>query len=1114
MTPHASLEVWLAHFGLSRLEAIFRDNGIDLDILASLTDDDLRELGLSFGDRRRVLTAVLASGAPPASAVPQPVAPAHAEAERRQLTVLFCDLAGSTALSARLDPEDMREVIRAYQETCAAVITHHDGFVAKYMGDGVLAYFGYPWAHEDDAERGVLAGLGVIDAVSRLDVKSVKLQARVGIATGLVVVGDLIGEGSAQEQSVVGDTPNLAARLQTLAEPDAVVIAAGTRRLVGDIFEYRDLGVVDVKGIAAPVPAWQVLRQSVVASRFEALHAISLIPLVGRGEEIELLLRHWARAKDSAGQVVLLSGEPGIGKSRIAAVLQDRLRDEPHITLRYFGSSHHRDSPLHPFIAHLEGVAGIAREDLPETRLVKLEAQLLQSEESPAETFAVLADLLNLPTEGGHSAPTVGPQRKRELTFAALLQRLDRLSQREPVLMFFEDVHWIDPTSCDLLGQIVEQVPRLRLLLVVAARPEFRAPWSSAAHVTVLALSRLGAREGRALADLVAGSKRLPDEIVSQIVERADGVPLFVEELTKTVLESGLLREQNGRFVSDDALPPLAVPTSLHGSLMARLDRLGPAKQIAQIGAAIGRQFSHELVAAVARLREAQLGEALDQLVGSELVFRRGLPPRADYVFKHALVQDAAYSTLLRTRRQELHARIAAVLEVGHSIAPETLAHHFGEAGEAEKAAHHWLEAGRRALRRSGNTEAITHLTKGLGALTGLPKSEEADRSELEIQLSLGPALSATRGWSAPEAERAYRRAEVLAQGLGADRERFDAVWGLWMIHNTGNAPDVAREITGELFQIADRLSDPALRMEAHHAAWACANTLGDNGATIEHMRRGLAIYESEKHGAHAFSYGGHDTAVCGKAIGGMSLWVLGYPDQAIRSTDAAIALAESMGHAPSLAHALLFASQCHMYCRDAFAVLGITNRLITLASEHRLMLYHAIGGVAQGWARAHQGQLDKGLAEVRRNLESYDSDKPKAYSMSSRIALAGIYLKAGENVQALNAVDSALRAGERSGARAWLAAALHIKGAALASMASARWPDAETCFMEALQVARTQQAKSLELRAATGLARLWCIEGRREDARALLAPVYYWFTEGFDTADLKDAKALLADLA
>jgi class 3 adenylate cyclase/predicted ATPase len=1106
---------WLQGLGLERYVPAFRDNEIDWEVLPKLTSEDLREIGITaIGHRRKLLDAVAALGAAvPAAAVTAPGAPAQVDAERRQLTVVFCDLVGSTALSARFDPEDLRELIGAYHHAVAAAVAGFDGFVAKYMGDGVLIYFGYPQAHEDDAERAVRAGLGIIDAVARLDVQSVKLQARVGIATGLVVVGDLIGEGSAQEQSVVGETPNLAARLQTLAEPDAVVIAAGTRRLVGDLFEYRDLGTVEVKGIAAPVPAWQALRQSVVASRFEALHASSMIPLVGRDEEMELLLRRWARAKDGAGQVVLLSGEPGIGKSRIAAALQDRLRGEPHIGLRYFGSPHHRDSPLHPFIAHLEETAGIAREDLPETRLAKLQGLLLQSEQSATETFALLADLLDLPIEGGDSAPAVESQRKRALTFRALLQQLDRLTRREPVLVLFEDVHWIDPTSRDLLGQIVEQAPRLRMLLVVTARPEFRAPWSSAAQVTVLAPSRLGAREGRALADHIAGGKRLPDEIVAQIVDRTDGVPLFVEELTKTVLESGLLREQNGLFVADGALSSLAVPTSLHGSLMARLDRLGPAKQIAQFGAAIGRQFSHELVAAVAQLPEVQLGEALDQLVGSELVFQRGLPPHADYVFKHALVQDAAYSTLLRSRRQELHARIAAALERGQGIAPEMLAHHFGEAGEAEKAAHNWLEAGRRALRRSANTEAIAHLTKGIGALTGIPKSEATDRSELQMQLFLGPALSATRGWSAPEAERAYRRAEVLAQELGADRERFDAVWGLWMIHNTGNEPEAALGITDELFQIADRLDDPALRMEAHHAAWACAYTLGDNAATIEHMRQGLAIYQSEKHGAHAFSYGGHDTAVCAKAIGGTSLWALGYPDQAVRSTDSAIALAESMGHAPSLAHALLFASLCHKYRRDASAVLGMTDRLITLAGEHRLTLYHAIGGVVQGWALAHQGQLDKGLEALRRNLEGYDSDKPTAFSVSSRVALAEIYLTAGDGAQAVNAVDSAMRAGERSGARAWLAGALHIKGEALTSMGPARWPDAATCFVEALQVSRTQHAKSLELRAATGLARLWCVQGRGEHARDLLAPVYDWFTEGFDTADLKDAKALLDEL-
>jgi predicted ATPase len=861
------------------------------------------------------------------------------------------------------------------------------------------------------------------------------------------------------------------------------------------------------------VPALQVLRPSVVVSRFEALRGSALTRLVGRDEEIDLLLRRWARAKAGDGQVVLISGEPGIGKSRITAALAERLHAEPYLRLRYFCSPYHRDSALYPFVDQFGRAAGFARDDPPAARLDKLEAVLTRAA-PPDEDVALLADLLSLPTSEGHPLPNLSPQRKKERTLQALIRQLEGLARQQPVVMVFEDAHWIDPTSRELLDLTVERVRGLPVLLIVTFRPEFQPPWTGQPQVTMLALNRLDRHDRTALVEQIAGGKALPDEVVDQIVDRADGVPLFFEELTKSVLESGLLREEVDRYMLDGALPPFAIPTSLHDSLMARLDRLASVRLVAQIGAAIGREFSYAMLRTVSRLSEDELHAALGRLVASELVFQRGTPPDAVYAFKHALVQDAAYSTLLRTRRQELHARIAAALERGHDIAPEMLAHHFGEAGEAEKAASHWLEAGRRALRRSANIEAIAHLTKGLGALTGLSETDERARSELKLQLALGPTLSATRGWSSPEAERAYRRAERLAQGLGADRERFDAVWGLWMIHNTGDAPEVAREITSELFEIADRLDDPALRMEAHHAAWACANTLGEYAATMEHIQQGLAIYESDKHSAHAFSYGGHDTAVCGKAIGGAALWALGYPDQAICSTEAAISFAETLDHTPSLAHALLFASLCRRSCRNAAAVLDVTDRLITLASEHRLTLYHAVGGVARGWALAQQGDLDKGLAEIRRNLEAYDPDKPKSFSMSCRAALAEVYLKAGDTAQALRAVDSALQAGVHSGARAWLALVLHLKGEILASMAFSRRRDAETCFMEALKVARTQQAKSLELRAATGLGQLWCIEGRRADARDLLAPIFAWFSEGFDTPDLKDAKALLAELA
>jgi class 3 adenylate cyclase/predicted ATPase len=1087
---------WLRGLGLEQYAPAFHENDIDGEVLHRLTGEDLRELGVtSIGHRRRLLDAIAALGS---EATASSEISARADAERRQLTVMFCDLVGSTALSARLDPEDLREVIAAYHRTTTDAVKSFDGFVAKYMGDGVLVYFGYPRAHEDDAERAVRAGLGVVDAVGRLGIKSIQLQARVGIATGLVVVGDLIGEGSAQEQSVVGETPNLAARLQALAEPRAVVIAATTRRLLGDLFEYSDLGAVEVKGIAAPVPAWRVLGPSSVASRFEALRGAALSRLIGRDEEVDLLLRRWARAKAGDGQIVLISGEPGIGKSRITAELEDRLRAEPHLHLRYFCSPYCRDSALYPFIDQLWHAAEFARDDPPMAKLEKLEAVLFRSAQA-VEDVALLADLMSLPVSARHPLPNLSPQRKKERTLEALLRRLGGQARQQPVLMVFEDAHWVDPTSRELLDLIVEHVRSLPVLLIVTFRPEFQPPWIGQPQVSMLTLNRLDRDDRTALIAQVAGDRALTDRLAEQIAERTDGVPLFVEELTKNVLETGMT--------------PLAIPTSLHDSLLARLDRLGPAKQIAQLGAAIGRQFSQSLVEAVIGLSAAQLGDSLEQLVRSELVFSRGVPPRAEYIFKHALVQDAAYSTLLRSRRQELHARIAVVLQCEHDVAPEMLAHHYGESGDAAKAARYWLKAGRLALRRSANTEAITHLTKGLEALNVLPESAERSRRELELQLALGPTLSATRGWSSPEAERAYRRAEELAQGLGADRERFDAVWGLWMIHNTGNAPEKARGITTELFRIANQLDDAALRMEAHHASWACANALGDHAATVEHMRQGLALYECDKHRAHAFSYGGHDTAVCAKAIGGRSLWALGYPEQATRSTDASIVLAETLGHAPSLAHALLFASLYRQICRDAVAVLTMTERLIALALEHRLALYHAVGCIARGWALAKKGQLSDGLGGLRRDVEAYDVGGPKNFSSYCRTVLAEVYLGVGDTTQALQAVDDALRVAEQISNRTSLSEVFHLKGRILASIAPGREPDAEACFLEALRVARMQQAKSLELRAAVSLSRLRRDQGRLTEARDLLAPVYGWFTEGFDTQDLKEAKALLDEL-
>src|SRR5450755_3968343 len=884
---------WLRSLGLERYEAAFRDNEIDERVLPSLTQEDLKEIGVGpVGHRRMLLEAIAAlrgdtgRNAPSAdmataSSVPN-VAPED-RAERRQITAMFSDLVGSTALSARMDPEDLREVILAYQNSVAATVGRFGGFVAKYMGDGVLVYFGYPQAHEDDAERAVRAGLQLVTAIG--DLKShAALQTRVGIATGLVVVGDLIGWGASQEQAIVGDTPNLAARLQGVAEPNSVVIAESTRRLVGNLFELEDLGPQDLKGISGPTRAWAVLRPASVEGRFEAMHASGLTDLVGREEELDLLLRRWSKAKSGEGQVVLLSGEAGIGKSRLTAALLERLATEPHTRLRYFCSPQHTDSAFYPIISQMERAAGLTHDDTAQAKLDKLDTLLALSSTAPQDA-ALFAEMLSLPNDGRYPALELIPQQRRQRTLEALTAQLEVFARRSPVLMIFEDAHWVDPTSLEVLGRTVDSIRAFGVLLIVTYRPEFEPPWVGQPHVATLTLNRLGQREIAAMIDRVTGNKPLLASIRQDIVERTDGIPLFIEEMTKAVLEAS---DQDGaeRAVASIPAPSLAIPASLHASLMARLDRLGPAKEVAQIGAVIGREFSHALLAAVAGKEKGALEAALDGLIGAGLLFRQGTPPHATYLFKHALVQDTAYSTLLRERRRALHARIAKVLEEEFQETigahPETLAHHYSQAGLVDLAIQFWGRAGARSADRSAHYEAVGHFGCALDLVGKLPPSHQRDdERELELTLALAVSLIAVDGFGSIQVEECAVRAKGLSENLYGSQNRFAAQRVAWnsslMRQPVPRTAALARDLVG----LAEEDGNPAKLAVAHRALGYSLLIAGEFREAAETLARGATLADTRLPSEFAI-YGEHPSMVC-RAYGGQVKILMGFPESGMR---------------------------------------------------------------------------------------------------------------------------------------------------------------------------------------------------------------------------------------
>jgi TOMM system kinase/cyclase fusion protein len=1051
-----------------------------------------------------------------------PPEPHPSDAERRQLTVLFCDLVESTVLAARLDPEELREVVQAYQETCAKVIARYEGHIAQYLGDGLLVYFGYPLAHEDDAQRAVRAGLGIVEAMAQLNARltqerGVSLAVRLGCHTGLVVVGD-VGGGARHEQLALGETPNLAARLQGLAAPNTLVISAATFHLLGGFFACQPLGTPLLKGFVQPLAVYRVLYESMARSRLEAVGALGLTPLVGREQEVRLLQERWAQVKDGLGQVVLLSGEAGIGKSRLVQGLMEHVATEPQAWLTPCQCSpYYQNSALYPMIELLERVAlRFEREESPEQKLSKLEGFVVQYGLPLAEVVPLFAALLSLPLTADYVPLTVSPEQQKQKTLQALLTIMLRIAAQQPMLFVMEDLHWVDPSTLELLSLLVDQGPTARILALFTFRPDFSPPWTGRSYLTQVTLPRLPRRQAAEMTGWVAHGKALPAEVMEQVVAKTDGVPLFVEELTKMVLESGLLQDQEDRYALTGPLPALAIPATLHDSLMARLDRLAAVKGLAQLGATLGREFSYALLQAVSSWDEGTLRRGLQQLVEAEFLYQQGLPPQATYLFKHALIQEAAYQSLLRSTRQRHHQHITQVLEAQFpaicETQPELLAHHSTEAGLHEEAIGYWQKAGQRAIERSANLEAIGHLTIGLEVLKTLPDTPERTQQELTLHTALGVPLRAIKGLAAPEVGHVYARARELCQQVEETPQLFPVLRGLWEFYELQGELQTARELGEQLLTLAQRVREVELLLVAHNVLGDTLVWLGEFAVAREHLEQGMALYNPQQHRSHAFLYG-YDSGVHCLSFAAWALWYLGYPDQALRRIHEALTLAQELSHPFSLAFALAFAAWLHQLRREEQAAQEWAAAAIALSTDQGFPFWVAWGTILRGWALAEQGQRAKGIAQMRQGITAWRATGAELQRPYYLALLAEAYGKAGQAEEGLSVLAEALTAVHKTGERQYEAELYRLTGELLRKQDGSDEQEAESCLRQAVDVAHQQQAKSLELRAAMSLSRLWQSQGKRAEARELLAPIYGWFTEGFDTADLQEAKALLAEL-
>ena len=1117
-----SVQQWLEQHGLGRYADAFKQHGIDSALLPSLTEQSLARLGVPAGDRGRILAALkareLASSATmdsppsPASALP-PIETVTAGGERRQLTVLYCDLVGSTSLSGAHDPEELWQILARYHEACVLAVQRYEGFVAQIQGDGILAYFGYPVAHENAAERAVHAGLDIVHALAELNVGTgTPLRVRIGIASGLVVVSHIL----APDKSAVGETPNLAHRLQSVANPGDVLVSERTRRLAGGAFEFEDRSWHLLRGVAEPTRVWRVVGRSNVATRFEAATSGRLTPIVGREQEVAVLLDRWEASRRGEGQLVLVQGEPGIGKSRILREFRERVAPQSAVALQYQCLPYFANRAFYPIVDHVERAFGFAGEDSDERKFKKLEQRLMEELGRDISDCNLLGRILDLPCDQRYGPIGITSQRQKDATIELLADVVVAEASRAAVVVLFEDVHWADPSTVEAMSALVGRIASVPLLVVITSRPEFQSPWKGLPYAIELAVGRLSRTQGASLVLRVTQNKPLPADLVAQIVDNTDCVPLYLEEVTKAVLESTVVVDRGDGYEYSGAIGKIAVPTTLHDSLMARLDRLIPGKEIAQIGAVVGREFSYEIVAGVSSMQEPALGEALERLVGSELVSQRGVPPKAMYTFKHALVQDTAYDSLLKSKRQELHAAIAHMLEEQFAgmreIQPEILALHYERAGLTEEAVKWYTKAGEQARARSAYREAIQSFERSLSLLDLIRDAARARSVEIDIRSQLGMLYLMLEGFTSALAKMHLVRAHELGARAGHD-QRFPALVGLVEILSWDVNKSEARSLGEDLLRLAATTGARVHSLYAHQVRGRSLMYMGRFREALAESQRAMEIYDQQSDAQFASEYG-YDPGVFSLSSIAYSHMVLGYLEQAAQYTEECIGLARRIGHPYTLSFALAIPGADIWYLmRDPAKALQFAREGQEVSSRWGFGYLKAMCDVHAGWATAMLGNYADGLScmtralDTVRNMGVLGAVTPRMFA-----ELASVYAGAGEPERALSVLDASpdrqpgrtrLRYGET----------YRIEGDLHRLKRHRDLELAESCYREAIQIAIEDEAKPFELRAATNLARLWQEQGKGAQARELLAPLFAWFTEGHDFQDLQDAKAVLSEL-